>query len=166
MNRIIRLSCSIMLAALVAAGATLPAEAAKARSSGRSNVNQNKNVNRNTSANRNTNVNKNTNINKNTNVNRNTNVNIDRDVDIDIDVDHHHGGYPNGCCYHDNYNPLAVVAAVAITAAVVGSIVYTLPPSCTVIIRNGFAYQQCGNVWYQPQISGSSTTYIVVNAPY
>ena len=30
---------------------------------------------------------------------------------------------------------------------------------------NGVAYQQCGSVWYQPQISGSSTTYIVVNAP-
>jgi hypothetical protein len=30
---------------------------------------------------------------------------------------------------------------------------------------NGFAYQQCGSTWYQPQISGGSTTYIVVNPP-
>jgi hypothetical protein len=47
----------------------------------------------------------------------------------------------------------------------VGSIVNTLPPSCTTVIVNGFAYQQCGNTWYQPQMSGSSTTYIVVNNP-
>jgi hypothetical protein len=33
------------------------------------------------------------------------------------------------------------------------------------VMVNGFAYQQCGNSWYQPQLSGSSTTYIVVAAP-
>jgi len=58
----------------------------------------------------------------------------------------------------------AVVGA-AVTAAVVGTRVTTLPPACSVVIVNGFAYQQCGSVWYQPQIAGSSTTYIVVNAP-
>ena len=52
-----------------------------------------------------------------------------------------------------------------VTAAVVGSIVSTLPPSCTTVVINGLAYQQCGSTWYQPQFSGSSTTYIVVNAP-
>jgi len=52
-----------------------------------------------------------------------------------------------------------------VTAAVVGTRVTTLPPACSVVIVNGFAYQQCGSVWYQPQISGISTTYIVVNAP-
>ena len=51
------------------------------------------------------------------------------------------------------------------TAAVVGSAVYTLPPSCSVVVVDGFTYQQCGSVWYQPQISGGSTTYVVVNAP-
>jgi len=36
---------------------------------------------------------------------------------------------------------------------------------CTSVIVNGLAYQQCGSTWYQPQISGSSTTYVVVNPP-
>jgi hypothetical protein len=48
---------------------------------------------------------------------------------------------------------------------IVGSIAYSLPPSCSTVIVNGYAYQQCGNTWYQPQMSGSSTTYIVVNNP-
>jgi hypothetical protein len=52
-----------------------------------------------------------------------------------------------------------------VTAAVVGSIVSTLPGVCTTVIVNGFAYQQCGSAWYQPRISGGSTTYVVVNAP-
>ena len=62
-------------------------------------------------------------------------------------------------------DPGAIAAAVTATAIVVGSIVHSLPPSCQTVMSNGFAYQQCGNTWYQPQISGSSTTYIVVNAP-
>ncbi len=96
--------------------------------------------------------------------NRNVNKNVNRNVDIDrdIDVDHRYGG----CCYHSGWGTAAAVATTAIvTAAVVGSVVHTLPPSCTLVVVNGFTYQQCGTVWYQPQISGSSTTYIVVNAP-
>jgi hypothetical protein len=52
-----------------------------------------------------------------------------------------------------------------VTAAVVGSIVHTLPPACTVVIVNGFTYQQCGTVWYQPQFYGTTTSYVVVTAP-
>jgi hypothetical protein len=59
----------------------------------------------------------------------------------------------------------AVTAATVVTAAVVGSIVYSIPSSCSTVVVNGFAYQQCGSTWYQPQISGGSTTYIVVNPP-
>jgi len=33
------------------------------------------------------------------------------------------------------------------------------------VVVNGFSYRQCGSTWYQPQISGSTTTYVVVNAP-
>jgi len=126
------------------------------RSSSRSNVNRNNNVNRNSNVNRNTNVNR--------NVNRN--IDVDRDIDVDVDV-HHRYGY-GGCCYSSGGSGAFVAGAVvgaAVTAAVVGTRVTTLPPACSVVIVNGFAYQQCGSVWYQPQISGSSTTYIVVNAP-
>jgi hypothetical protein len=90
------------------------------------------------------------------------NVNVDRDV-------HVHGGYYGGGCCYSSYHPVATAAAVTatamVTAAVVGSIVNTVPPGCSTVIVNGFAYQQCGSTWYQPQISGSSTTYIVVNPP-
>ena len=114
-------------------------------------------VNKNSNTNRNTNVNRNTN----TNVNRNTNVNVDRDVnvhtrrDVDIDVDVDRG-----------WNPVATVAAVAVTAAVVGSIVHTLPPSgCYPVQIGPTLYQQCGSYWYQPQYYGTTVQYVVVNPP-
>jgi len=114
---------------------------------------------RNTSVNR---VNSNRNVNRNTNINRNTNVNVDRHVDVDVDVDHH-----GGCCgWDDDYHPVAtaaaVTAAVAVTSAVIGSLVNTVPAGCVPVNYGGFVYQQCGSVWYQPQ----GTQYIVVNAPY
>ncbi len=114
-----------------------------------------------TSVNKNTNTNRNTNINNNTNVNRNTNVNVDRDVnvntrrDVDIDVDVDRG-----------WNPVATVAAVAVTAAVIGSVVNTLPPSgCYPVQIGPTLYQQCGSYWYQPQYYGTTVQYVVVNPP-
>jgi hypothetical protein len=161
MTRTIRASVAIALTALFLGPATSPLQAGD-RNKARTSVNSNKNVNRNT----NVNSNKNVNVNSNRNVNRNTNVDIDRrrDVDIDIDVDHRH----SGCCYHDN-NGWGVAAAVAttavVTAAVIGSTVNTLPPACTVVMVNGMTYQQCGSVWYQPQFVGTTTSYVVINAP-
>ena len=55
-----------------------------------------------------------------------TNVNVNRHVD-------RHGG----CCYHDRHHPIATAAAVT-TAAVVGSIVYSIPPGC-------LATRSCGS---------------------
>jgi len=51
------------------------------------------------------------------------------------------------------------------TAAVVGSVVHSIPPSCSAVTVNGLTYEQCGATWYQPSFSGSSVTYVVVNAP-
>jgi hypothetical protein len=122
------------------------------------------NVNRNTNVNANTgNVNRNTNVdtdygsvNRNTNVNvNNGNVNVNRDVDIDVD----HGWYDN----HPVATAAAVGTAVAVTAAAVGSIVYSLPPSCSVVVENGVQYNYCGGVYYQPMYSGSTVSYVVVN---
>jgi hypothetical protein len=99
-----------------------------------------------------------TTVNRNVNVNRNINVN--RNVDVNV-----HGGYVGygGCCYRP---PVAAVATTAaVTAAVIGATVYALPPNCGTVVVNGFAYRQCGNSWYQPQISGSSTTYVVIAPP-
>ena len=93
---------------------------------------------------------------RNTNIERNTNVNIEGD---------------GGCC-NDNWygdHPLAATAAVtataALTAAAIGSIVYSVPPSCVTTVINGMTYQQCGSTWYQPQYAGTSVQYVVVNPP-
>jgi hypothetical protein len=143
-----RIGIVLAIAALIAPAAM----ANGVRGQSRSNVTRNNNVNRNA------------NVNQNTNVNRNVNVNVNRNVDVNV----HGGYYGGGCCYHD-YHPVATAAAVTatavVTAAVVGSLVHSVPPSCTAVVVNGFAYQQCGSTWYQPQMSGSTTNYVVVNPP-
>jgi hypothetical protein len=101
-----------------------------------------------------------TDIHQNTNVNRNTNVNVNRNTHVDIDVDTHHGGY-----YGRGPSVAGVVAASVATAIVVGAVVNSLPPNCSTLVVNGFAYQQCGGYYYQPRYSGSSVTYVVVNHP-
>jgi hypothetical protein len=75
----------------------------------------------------------------------------------------------NGCCgggWDNDYHPVAtaaaVGAAVAVTSAVVGSMVATVPPSCVPVNYGGMVYQQCGSTWYQPQ----GAQYVVINPPY
>ena len=98
-----------------------------------------------------------TNVNRNVNVNQNTNVNVNRNVNVS-------GGY-YGPSYHSGPSVAGVVAATVVTAAVVGTVVRSLPPSCSTVYVNGFAYQNCGGTYYQPQYQGSNVTYIVVNQP-
>jgi hypothetical protein len=118
---------------------------------------------RSTSANsvNNTNVNRNTNVN-NTNVNRNTSVNntsVNRNTNVNVNVDNHNG-WDND--YHPVGTALAVGAAVAVTSAVIGSLVPAPPPGCVPVNYGGMIYQQCGSTWYQPQ----GPQFIVVNPPY
>jgi hypothetical protein len=134
---------------------------AQNRGAARTSVNQSGNTNRNANTNRNTNANINSNKNVNANVNQNVNVNKNVNVNVHNDVNVHGGYYGGGCCYH----PVATAAAITATAIVVGSIVHSLPPSCSVVIVNGLTYQHCGSSWYQPQFVGTSTTYVVVNPP-
>ncbi len=150
----------VLAIALVAGIATLavalPAEAARPHGSGGVRATASGNVNRAPAGNRN--------LDHSRNVNRNVNRDIDVHRDIDVDV---HGG----CCYHDHWDDhpvataAAVTAAVSLTAAAIGSIAYSLPPSCSQVIVNGIAYQQCGSTWYQPQYAGTTVQYVVVNAP-
>ena len=96
----------------------------------------------------------------NTNVNRPINggdVNINRNVDWDNRY--------NGCCYHPVAAAAGVVAGAAITAAAIGSVAYALPSDCVYTVVNGLTYNQCGSTWYQPQFTGTETTYIVVSPP-
>jgi hypothetical protein len=98
------------------------------------------------------------NRNTNVNTNRNTNVNVNsrRDVDIDIDTDRHH--HPIGTA-------AAITATAVVTAAVVGSVVHTIPPSCMPVQVGNMIYQQCGTVWYQPQYAGPNVQYVVIEPP-
>jgi hypothetical protein len=92
---------------------------------------------------------------RNTSVN---NVNVNRNVNVDVDA---HGG----CCHNgwdNDYHPVATAAAVAATAAIIGSMVNTVPASCVPVNYGGMIYQQCGSTWYQPQ----GSQYMVVNPPY
>ncbi|MBP0620693.1 hypothetical protein [Cupriavidus consociatus] len=102
---------------------------------------------------------RNTSVN-NVNASRDVNVNTSRNVNVNVDS---HGG----CCGWDNdYHPVATAAAVtatvAVTSAVVGSMVRTVPPSCVPVNYGGMVYQQCGSTWYMPQ----GAQYVVVNPPY
>jgi len=90
------------------------------------------------------------------------NINVNKNVNVHVE-DH------GGCCRHgwdDDYHPIATAAAVsatvAVTSAIVGSIVNAPPPGCVPVNYGGYVYQQCGTTWYQPQ----GTQYIVVNPPY
>jgi len=89
------------------------------------------------------------------------NVNVDRDVNVNVEG---HGG----CCggWDNDYHPVAAAAAVgtavAVTSAVVGSMVRSVPSSCVPVNYGGMVYQQCGSTWYQPQ----GSQYVVVNPPY
>jgi hypothetical protein len=134
---------------LVLTATALPAarNAGNVRASASSSVNRNANVSRN--------------ANVNANVNRNANVNVNRDVNVNVNEGYHGGA----CCYHPVATAAAVTATAAVTAAVVGTRVYTLPPACSIMVVNGISYQNCGGTWYQPQFSGGNTTYIVVNPP-
>ena len=97
---------------------------------------------------------------RNTSVNNVNNVNVNRNVNVQ-------GG--GGCCnngwdndYHPVAGAMAVGAAVAVTSAVIGSMVQTVPANCVPVNAGGMVYQQCGSTWYQPQ----GSQFVVVNAPY
>lgn len=110
----------------------------------------------------------NVNINRNVNVNRREDVNV-RDERRYEDRRDRYDHYDRHCCrdrWDDDYHPLATAAAVAatvaVTSAVVGSIVNAPPPGCTRVNYGGMIYQQCGDVWYQPQ----GRQYVVISPPY
>jgi hypothetical protein len=94
------------------------------------------------------------------NVNRDVNRNVNRDVNIDGD----RGYYGAGGRYYGGYpvaRAAAVTAGVALTAAAVGSVAYSLPAGCSTY----YGYYSCGGVYYQPQYEGDNVTYLVVPGP-
>lgn len=98
----------------------------------------------------------------------NVNVNVNHGGHgggYDDHYDHHHDHHSDWDDWDDHWHPVRTAATVAVTAAVIGSIVNTVPPSCSTVIVNGISYSQCGSTWYQPQYSGSTVQYVVVNPP-
>jgi hypothetical protein len=83
-------------------------------------------------------------------------VNANKNVNINVDS---RGGWDN------DYHPLATTAAVVATAAVIGSVVRSVPSNCVPVNYSGMVYQQCGSTWYQPQYVGSQVQYVVINPP-
>ena len=106
---------------------------------------------RNASSQRNRNSDRNVDRNRDVNRNVNRDVNVDRDVDIDRDWD------------ADGFWAGAAVAGA--TAAVVGSIAYSVPRRATPWCIGGLTYRDCDGVWYAPQYSGTDVVYVVVDDP-
>ena len=94
-------------------------------------------------------------------VNNVNNVNVDRNVNVNVEN--------GGCCgggWDNDYHPVATAAAigatVAVTSAIIGSMVPSVPANCVPVNYGGMIYQQCGSAWYQPQ----GSQFVVVNPPY
>jgi hypothetical protein len=96
------------------------------------------------------------------NYNRNINRNVNRNLNVDVDV-HHAYGY--GYNWRNDYHPIARAAAVATTAAIIGSYYRSLPTNCVAVYRGELSYYQCGSAWYRPTYVGSDIQYVVVTAP-
>jgi hypothetical protein len=137
----------LVVAVMALALAPVQAQRKNARNTTKTSLNQDRNTT--------VNVNRNANV----NVNRNTNVNVNRNVNVNVNVNNRYGYYDHGPTVG------GVIAATVVTAAVIGAIVHTLPPSCTTLVVNGLAYQNCGGTYYQPQYHGSSVSYVVVVHP-
>jgi len=62
---------------------------------------------------------------------------------------------------HSYYGGAAVVGAAAVTVIAVGTIVATLPPSCSTVFVNGVSYHNCAGTYYVP----SGSQWVIVEAP-
>ncbi len=134
-----RLVASISVAAVLSIVAVTAGEARSVRRPAHVNVNHHVNIKGH----------------KDVNVNVKRNVNVHREVHTDWDRYH----------YHPVARGVAVGTAAAITAAAIGSVVYSLPSGCGYRVINGVRYYECGGVWYEQRYAGSQLTYIVVPAP-
>lgn len=82
----------------------------------------------------------------------------------------HHGNnrhhYNNDHWHRNNYNYYgrwgAGAVAAGVTAAAIGSVVYSLPSGCRTVYSGGVKYWDCGGSWYQAQYYGSNVGYVAV----
>lgn len=145
--------------------------------------------NRSANVNRGNNANVNRSNNANVNRNYNTNANVNRNVNVNSNVNVNRNYYGGACCGYrgavvveDNswdWGAFAVGAAAgAVTTAAissaahsstavvatpaVGTVVTTLPGSCTTISSGGGVMYNCNNIRYQPFYQGTTLVYQVV----
>jgi hypothetical protein len=95
------------------------------------------------------------------NVDRDTNIGSNNDINIDVDDGWGGGDWD----YHPIAAGVAFGTAAAVTSAAIGSMYYSLPSSCPPYPYGGYTYHYCNNVWYQPQYSGSTVNYVVIDDP-
>jgi hypothetical protein len=164
---------STLLTLAVCGGAVVPAMAGGVRSSAQTSVSSPFNPNYNPNVNPNYNPNVNPNYNPNVSPIYNPNALVNRNVPASTSpggvtrgatsavVE---GGSEGGCCY-EGERPAPTVAGLTIPAPAGGSIVASSPPDCTTVVVNQFVYRRCGTVWYQPQMTGTTTTWVVVDNP-
>ena len=100
----------------------------------------------------------NSNVNRSGNRYNSGNINTG-DVNVNVDNNCCNGGWGYGA------HPVARGAAIATTAAVMGSYYASLPSGCVTVVRVGINYSRCGSTWYQPTYSGANVQYMVVAEP-
>ena len=156
---------STLLTLAVCGGAVVPAMAGGVRSSAQTNVNSLFNPNYNPNVNPNYNPNTSPIYHPNAVVDRNAPASTSPSVvtrgATSAVVERSSEG---GCCYEDERSA-PTVAGLTIPAPAGGSILASSPPDCTTVVVNQFIYRRCGTVWYQPQMTGSTTTWVVVDNP-
>ncbi|HEX5062300.1 MAG TPA: hypothetical protein VFV99_23175 [Kofleriaceae bacterium] len=90
---------------------------------------------------------------------------MNRDVNVNGDYGHYHGGYYGGGWGYGVGAGVVAGTAAGLTAAAIGSVAYSLPPSCATVYSYGSPYYHCGSTYYAPQYQGDDVTYVVVNPP-
>jgi hypothetical protein len=96
------------------------------------------------------------------------NVNVDRNWNGNVHVSQPIYGAVRPV--YPVYRPVAagvvIGATAAVTAAAIGSMYYSLPPSgCSPYPYSSYTYYYCGSVYYKPQYQGDTVVYVVVNKP-
>ena len=83
-----------------------------------------------------------------------------------------HGAWTGAFVFREVRGPLQAAGHQVFTPSLtgIGERVHLASPQVCLTthiadVVNTVTYQQCGNTWYQPQFSGTSTTYVVVNPP-
>lgn len=75
----------------------------------------------------------------------------------------HHYKHDNWHYRHNHYGRWVAGGVVAgVTAAAIGSAIYSLPSGCRVVYSGGAKFWDCGPNWYQARYYGPNVRYVAV----